>query len=316
MGELRFKRVLLKITKVVLGIVALALLSIVFVAHLAFNTGGVPMGALEKSVKSKDSTTIAYERTGTGPIVILVSAALADRGGTRRLAKHLSEHFTVINYDRRGRGASTNTQPYAPSREVEDIEALINDSGGAAFLFGSSSGSVLALDAANQLGTKVRKLFMYEPPFIVDNSRPAIPDGLSCEISGLVAEGRRNDAVRLFFTKGMGIPGPGVTAMRFLMPGWSRMAGMAQTVPYDLSVLAGTQTGQPLPINRWVNVHASTLICVGGRSEPFFHIGAKALSQMLPNAEYRSLAGMNHGSVLLAPKNLAATAKEFFLGEK
>ena len=121
---------------------------------------------------------IAFEQTGSGPTVILVAAALADRGGARRFAEHLAEHFTVINYDRRGRGKSTDTQPYAVQREVEDIEALVNASGGPALLFGSSSGSVLALDAASKLGPKIKRLFIYEPPFIVDDSRPPMPDDL------------------------------------------------------------------------------------------------------------------------------------------
>lgn len=144
---------------------------------------------------------------------------MADRGGTAKLAKHLSAHFTVINYDRRGRGKSTDTPPYSVVREVEDIEALIDSFGKPAFVFGSSSGAVLALEAANQLGAKVAKLFLYEPPFIVDDSRPPMPAGLSAEIRALAGAGSRNDAVKAFFAKGMGIPGFAVTLMRWLMPG-------------------------------------------------------------------------------------------------
>lgn len=121
------------------------------------------MDSVQKNATSKDGTIIAFEQTGTGPGVLLVAAALADRGGATRLAKHLAEHFTVINYDRRGRGKSTDTQPYAVEREVEDIEALIDASGGSAFVFGSFSGSVLALEAASKPGSKIKKLFMSEP---------------------------------------------------------------------------------------------------------------------------------------------------------
>jgi pimeloyl-ACP methyl ester carboxylesterase len=270
------------------------------------------MGAEQKTITSSDGTTIAYERSGAGPVLVLVSAALADRSGTRRLATQLSAKFTVINYDRRGRGASSDTPPYSPEKEVQDIQALVDANGGKAFLFGSSSGSVLALDAANKLGPKVTKLFMFEPPLIVDSSRPAMDDSLGQEISALVTQGRRNDAVKLFFTKGMGIPGPVVTLMRFLMPGWSKMAGMAQTAAYDLAILSGTQTGRSLPARRWTSVNAPTMVAVGGKSEPFFHTGAKALVGILSNAEYKSLKGMNHGSVLLSSKALANEMSQYF----
>ncbi len=149
---------------------------------MASHIEGDAVASVPKMTTSRDGTTIAYEQTGTGPVVVLVSAALADRGGTRRLANRLAKDFTVINYDRRGRGKSMDTQPYAVEREVEDIEALIDTSGGSAFLFGSSSGAVLALEAASKLNGKVKKLFMYEPPFIVDNSRSPMPDDFGKQI--------------------------------------------------------------------------------------------------------------------------------------
>jgi pimeloyl-ACP methyl ester carboxylesterase len=284
-------------------------------ANMALNTDRVAAGTIQKNVTSKDGTTIAYEQTGKGPAVILVAAALADRGGARRLAGHLAEHFTVINYDRRGRGKSTDKQPYAVQREVEDIETLIDASGRPAFLFGSSSGSVLALDAASKLGAKVKRLFIYEPPFIVDGSRPPMPDDLMKEVTELTSAGRRNDAVKRFFAKGMGIPEPAVNLMRLLMPGWSKMADMAHTLRYDLTILAGTQTGKPLPPERWAADTAPTLVAVGSRSEAFFHHGAQALAGILPNAQYRSLAGRDHSAVLLAPEALAAAAEPFFVRE-
>jgi pimeloyl-ACP methyl ester carboxylesterase len=282
-------------------------------ANIALNTDRVAAGTVQKSARSKDGTIIAYEQTGTGPAVILVSAALADRGGARRLAGHLAAHFSVINYDRRGRGKSTDTKPYAVQREVEDIEALIDASGEPAFLFGSSSGSVLALDAASKLGSKVKRLFVYEPPFIVDDSRAPMPDDLITEISKLTADGRRDDAVKLFFAKGMGIPSRAVDLMRLFMPGWSKMADMAHTLRYDLTLLAGTQTGKPLPAGRWAADTAPTLVAVGGRSEVFFHHGAQALAGILANAQYRSLEGRDHSAVLLAPEALASAAAGFFL---
>lgn len=269
----------------------------------------------QKSLGSKDGTLIAYEESGKGPVVIIVAAALADRYGTTRLANHLAQRFTVVNYDRRGRGKSSDEQPYAVDREVEDIEALIDASGGTAFLFGSSSGAVLALEAASRLGSKVRKLFMYEPPFIIDKSHPAMPSDFSRQITDLVSAGQRNDAVKLFFTKGMGIPAFAVTLMRIFMPGWSKMAAFAHTLQYDLAVLEGTQTGNPLPAARWTATRAQTLVVVGSRSEPFFHNGAQALVPLLPHALYRALEGRDHSAVLMAAKALATAIGDFFDGQ-
>jgi pimeloyl-ACP methyl ester carboxylesterase len=270
------------------------------------------MGADQRNVTSTDGTTIAFEQLGSGPVVILVAAALADRDGTARLAKHLAERFTVINYDRRGRGKSTDTQPFAVEREVEDVDALIDASGGSAFLFGSSSGAVLALEAAGRLGSKVKKLFLYEPPFIIDGSHPPMPDDFIEQITNLVSAGRRNDAVRLFFTKGMGLPAFAVTFMRLLMPGWSKMAGIAHTLRYDLEALAGTQAGRPLPANRWTSTTVPAVVAVGGKSERFFHDGAKALAEILPNGHYKALQGRDHSAILMASKAIAVEVEGFF----
>lgn len=270
------------------------------------------MTKIQKAVTSKDGTIIALEQSGSGPAIVLVSAALADRDGTTKLARVLAADFTVLNYDRRGRGKSGDHQPYSVAREVEDIEAVVDSTGGSAYLFGSSSGSVLALDAANRLGHKAVGLVMFEPPFIIDGSRPPMPDEFSGEIDRMIAADRRNDAVKHFFQNGMGIPPVFVTLMRWLMPGWSKMADIAHTIPYDLAVLAGTQAGKPLPADRWTSVQCPVMVLVGSRSEPFFHSGAKALVGILHNARYQSLQGRDHSAVLMAPKALASATREFF----
>lgn len=270
------------------------------------------MDTLQKNLTSKDGTTIAFEESGVGPAIVLVDAALADRSGSAKLTVPLSEKFTVINYDRRGRGKSTDKQPYAIEREIEDIEALIDATGGSAFLFGSSSGSVLALDAANKLVHKVRGLVMYEPPFIVDDSRPPMPNDFADQVTKLVSADRRSDAVKLFFNKGMGIPSVFVTLMRLFMRDWPKMVQIAHTIPYDLAVLAGTQSGKPLPVDRWASVTAPTLVLTGGKSEAFFHKGAKALADFLPNTQHRILKDQHHGSVVTAPEVIASEIVEFF----
>src|SRR5215475_13526667 len=126
-----------------------------------------------KHVYSADGTTIAYDQTGTGPAVILVDGALGYQslGFMAPIATTLSSYFTVITYDRRGRGESTDTQPFALEREIEDIEALIDEAGGEAFLYGISSGAALALEATIKLGHKVKKLALYEAPYDSDDAR-------------------------------------------------------------------------------------------------------------------------------------------------
>lgn len=259
---------------IVLVVVAVVIvLGIRFALAKMLSTGGPPKDAIQKTVKSKDGTLIAYEQTGAGPVVILVSAALADRDGARPLA-------------------DATGQPV--------------------FLFGSSSGSVLALDAASRFGAKIKKLFLYEPPFIVDTSHAPIPDSLQREIQDAVAANKRNEALALFFGKGMGIPAVGVTFMRLFMPAWGDMAAIAHTAPYDLKILAGTQLGKPLPSDRWSQATSPAIVAVGAKSEAFFHSGAKALTALLPAVEYRSLDGLDHSAVLMAPQALAAAIRQYF----
>ena len=155
------------------------------------------------TVTSADGTTIAFTRAGQGPALILVDGALCSRsfGPMPKLAAQLAPHFAVYTYDRRGRGASGNTPPYMPDREVDDLEALAAEAtgrhGGPVFLHGTSSGAALALEAVKRIPA-FTKLAVYEPPFIVDGSRSPIPDGYLAELSGLVAGGRRGDAVKMF----------------------------------------------------------------------------------------------------------------------
>jgi pimeloyl-ACP methyl ester carboxylesterase len=303
----------------VAGLASAAVLLLVFFGVRAaiakkFDTGGPPPEALQRTAVSKDGTAITYEQTGHGPSLILVSAALTDRDGDRPLAKQLASSFTVLNFDRRGRGSSGNTEPYAVEREIEDVAALANISPRPVYLFGSSSGAALALDAANRLGSKVARVFLYEPPFIVDNSRPPLSESLLKEINAALMANDRTEAVTLFFTKGMGIPRPGVLFMRLMLPAWPEMLKLAHTVPYDLEIVSGTQSGKPLPRDRWSSVGAPTMVAVGGKSEPFFHAGAKALVGLVPAGTYRSLDGLDHSAVLTAPQTIGSAAIQFFAG--
>src|ERR1700730_19273356 len=200
---------------------------------------------------SKDGTPIAFDRIGNGPPVILVDGALCYRGmgQSGQLAELLAQYFTVFTYDRRGRGARGETAPYAVEREVEDIAALLSEAGGAAFLWGMSSGAVLALEAATRLNG-IKKLALYEAPFIVDNSRPTTERDW-VRIAGAVAANRRSEAIKLFL-KLVGVPAFFIAVMP-LMPIWSKLKAIAHTLPYDGAIVGDNQRGKPLPAGRWAS---------------------------------------------------------------
>jgi pimeloyl-ACP methyl ester carboxylesterase len=242
---------------------------------------------------SSDGTIIAYEAHGEGPPLILVDGALCYRkmGPGAKLADALADHFTVVRYDRRGRGESGDQARYSPEAEVDDIAALIDAVGGAAYVCGFSSGAVLALDAA-AAGLPITGLALYEPPFIVDDSRePADPD-YTRKLGALLQEDRRADAVRLFM-RHVGMPAPLVALMRF-MPAWRKLKRVAHTLPYDGEIMGQTQSGNPLPADRWPGTKVKTLVVVGGKSPRFFHTGTQAVADLLPNAEHRVLPGQTH----------------------
>ena len=277
-----------------------------------------------KTVKSKDGTKIAFDQVGKGPTVIVVTGALGTRSHLTpdSLAGLISKHFNVIDYDRRGRGDSTDTQPYAVEREIEDIESLIDAAGGSAFLFGMSSGGVLALEAARALGSKVGKLALYEPPFIIDDSRPPLPKDYVEQLNAAIAAGRPGDAVEIFMTKAILIPDEFVTMMRTAPmsetfsdesgakpPEWSDMEKVAHTLAYDGMIVREFLAGKPLPPKRWSAITAPTVVIVGGNSEPFFHDGAQALVNDMPNAQRQILEGQDHA---VSSEALAPVLIEFF----
>jgi pimeloyl-ACP methyl ester carboxylesterase len=264
---------------------------------------------IQDTVTSRDGTTIAYEQSGTGPVLIIVAAALSDRSDTRKLAGLLSSRFTVINYDRRGRGRSTDTQPYAVEREIEDIAALVDVGGGSASVFGSSSGAVLALRAAAS-GLPITGLALFEPPFrlTLDGGVPASP--LEAELRALLDADRRGDAVRRFMSVEMGVPGIGFVFMR-LWPGlWKSMTAMAPTILYDLAVMDGTTVGGPLPAE-WAQATTPTLVMDGAKSEGRLRSAAAALAELLPNALHRTLEGQSHAAPVMNPKSVAPIVADF-----
>jgi pimeloyl-ACP methyl ester carboxylesterase len=260
------------------------------------------------TVESRDGTTIAYETGGEGPPLILVDGALCHRevGGSRPLAERLADHFTVYSYDRRGRGESGDTAPFAVEREVEDLEALIEAAGGSARVYGISSGAALALEAAAR-GAAISELVLYEPPFIADGGRPPVPADIVAQLEDLLAADRRGDMVRLFM-RVVGAPRI-VAALMRLLPGWSKLKGVAHTLPYDLAVVVDKAQGTLLPAEEWTCVTMPTTVVIGGKSPAWWQTSTTALTRALPNAEHRVLDGQNH---MVKPKALAPLLIELF----
>ena len=264
-----------------------------------------------KTATSNDGTNIAYDELGEGPPLILVGGALNTRsfGPNGSLAPPLAERFTVINDDRRGRGDSGDTRPWAVEREIEDLEALIEAAGGSASVYGISSGAALALEAASR-GLAIEKLALYEAPFIVDDSRSPLADDYLTRLQGLVASGHESDAIRLFMREGVGLPAVFVALMRF-MPAWSKLRAIAHTLPYDATIVYDYQKGQPIPPKRWASATMPTLAVAGGKSPDWMHHAMSELAGVLPSAKHRTLQGQTH---LVKPEVLAPVLVEFFEG--
>jgi pimeloyl-ACP methyl ester carboxylesterase len=266
-----------------------------------------------KTVTSKDGSRIAYDRLGSGPKVILVGGALSYRKFNKmeELARLLAERCTVINYDRRARGDSTEVKPFAVEREIEDIQALIEAEGGSASLWGWSSGGALALRAAGS-GIGVQRVSVYEVPFMVDPAAKRPTPDYGERLDELVAADDRSGSVKHFMRNAIGIPAPFVALMP-LMPMWKGLKSTAHTLPYDWAALGKhTMYGAPLSTDEWASVTVPTLVVTGAKSPEVLQQGSRALAEVLPNAELRELEGVSHN---IKMKVLAPVLTEFFAAE-
>jgi pimeloyl-ACP methyl ester carboxylesterase len=255
-------------------------------------------------VGSRDGTTIAFDRLGDGPALVLVDGALSYRsfGPMGRLAEVLAPDFTVYRYDRRGRGESGDTAPYAVAREVEDLEAVLAAAGGSAHVCGLSSGAALALEAAAS-GLGIVKLALYEPPFTVDLGDPQEERDYTERLQALLSAGRRGDAVEWFLSNA-GVPAEALAAMRD-QPDWPRFEAIAPTLAYDHAILGdGT-----VPRQRAAKVTAPTLVANGGESPDFFRQAAQATADAIPGARHEVVEGQAWGQA--DPTALAPMLKAF-----
>ncbi|HEX2863317.1 MAG TPA: alpha/beta hydrolase [Deinococcales bacterium] len=254
-------------------------------------------------VTSRDGTVIAFDRSGDGPPVVLVSGGSVDHRSNAALAALLSARFAVFNYHRRGRGRSGDTPPYDVQREVEDIDAVIGAAGGTAGLFGVSSGAVLALEGARRLPARVSRLALWEPPFVLDPARRP-PLDAAITFHDLVAQGRRGDAAEYFMTKVVGMP-PEFAANARTQPWWPAQEALAHTLEYDATIMGDYS----LPSEGIASVRIPTLVLAGGASFPFMRETASALAELLPNGQVTVLEGQRHD---VDAAVLAAALEPFF----
>ena len=260
-----------------------------------------------ETIRSKDGTTIAFDRLGDGPAVIVVGGATCDRAMTRPLAEQLASHFTVINYDRRGRGDSGDAAPYAVEREIEDLAALIAEAGGTASVYGHSSGAGLVLHAAAH-GLPIAKLVLHEPPYAPDSEEERrISREYAEKLKTILAEGRRGDAVELFMTT-VGTPQEMVNQMRN-EPWWAGMEAIAPTLAYDSEVMGDSSRGGTIPVDLVGRVTPPTLVLYGGASPAWMIDIGRQIADALPNGRHRVLEGQEH---VVAPELLAPVLAEFF----
>jgi pimeloyl-ACP methyl ester carboxylesterase len=253
---------------------------------------------------SSDGTTIAFERSGGGRPVVVVGGAFNDRRTAAPVASLLASDFAVFTYDRRGRGDSGDTEPYSVDREVEDLAAVIEEAGGAASVYGLSSGAALALHAAAD-GLPITRLALYEPPFLVagDDTRAPTSVDIASRYAELASTGRRTEAVQLFLTTA-GLPPEVVDQMREA-PVWPRLEGLAHTLAYDTAILGDGS----VPTDRAASVTVPTLVIDGGASPGWARRSVAALVDALPDGRLRTLDGQTHD---VDPAVLAPVLVEFF----
>ena len=257
-------------------------------------------------VLSNDGTPIAYERSGSGPALILIDGALCSRafGPSPKLAPLLAKRFTVFAYDRRGRGQSGDTQPYSPEREIEDIAALVREAGGSACLLGLSSGGALAL-RAGAAGLGIDKVVAYEPPY-VDDAGQRGGETFEGQLKRLVASGDRGGAVKYFMKDMVGVPAPFVVLMRLMPWIWRKLEAVAHTLPYDAALM----TAFRIPRERFAAIGVPVLVMNGTKTDQRLKDAARAIAEVIPGARYNELAGQTHN---VKPDVLTPAVVEFFI---
>ena len=261
----------------------------------------------QHNAMSRDGTPIAFERLGDGEALILVGGALQGRATYHPLAEELSRHLTVVNYDRRGRGDSGDTAPYSVEREIEDLRALIAAAGGTASVYGHSSGAGLVLHAAAH-GLPLDKIVLHEPPFGSGSEAERRAEQEEAEqISALLAQNRRVDAVTLYFAS-MGLP---TEVVQHLAHDPAMLAN-APTIRYDpYEVMSEHSRGGMTPAEQASRVTLPALVLAGGASPEWMIEASRQIADALPNGRLRVVEGHDH---VVPPDVLAPVLAEFITG--
>jgi pimeloyl-ACP methyl ester carboxylesterase len=262
-----------------------------------------------EKVRSSDGTVIAFERLGSGPPLVLVGGAFCDR--TARvsglpLARELAKQLTVFAYDRRGRGDSTDTAPYAVSRELEDLAAVLSATGAehGAYVYGHSSGAILALEAALS-GAPMGKLALYEPPLVLSGAREPMPPELPDELAALIATGDRSGATALFLTRGVGLPAT-IVEQRMQHPAWASLTAASHTLSYDARLTADPES----IVRRAATLRLPIALFDGAKSQPWMRAGVAGLAHAIPAAAHVTLPDQTHD---VDPRAIAPKLLELFL---
>jgi pimeloyl-ACP methyl ester carboxylesterase len=263
------------------------------------------VSSVRGKVASRDGTSIAFERSGTGPPLVIVDGAMCSRqfGPSEATAAALNSDFTVYRYDRRGRGDSSDTPPYEVARAVEDLDALVAEAGGSAFVYGISSGAGLALEAAAS-GVPITRLALFEPPYTAEGGDAPQPGEDAARLAQLLDAGRRGEAVELFFSW-VGMPDEAVAQMKS-SPVWPALEQIAPTIAYDNRVMGDDR----VPRERAARVTAPTIVIAGSLSSSELRHAAREVASAIPHARHRTLEGQSHTA---APESIAPILSEFFL---
>ena len=262
-----------------------------------------------ETIRSKDGTPIAFDRLGEGPPVIVVCGAMCDRALMRPTAEELAKHFTVFNYDRRGRGDSGDTTPYAVEREIEDLGALVAEAGGTASVYGHSSGAGLVLHAAAH-GLPIAKIVLHDPPYAPDGDEEArrISREYGENLKAVLSQDRRGDAVELFMTL-VGMPQEMVEGMRHT-PRWAELKALAPTLAYDSEVMGDVGRDGTIPVDQAGRVTVPALVLTGGADYPWMTDVGRRLADAMPNGRHKVLEGQEHS---VPPEVLVPVLAEFFV---
>lgn len=261
---------------------------------------------LTSTVVSRDGTKIAVDRYGAGPAIVLAGGAFSARGALTPFAQALAPDLTVLAYDRRGRGDSGDTPPYAVAREIEDLAAVLAIADGPACVFGHSSGAGLAVLAAAG-GAAISKLAVYEPPYMVDKGDHLPPPDLAATMTELSAAGRRGEAVEYWMKDTIRLPAEAIAQMR-QGPMWPGLEAVVHTAAYDATIMADQERGDPLPAAWATQITIPTLIMDGENSPAWMHHAMDALTNLLPNTQRHTFPNADHS---VPPAALAPLLRTF-----